>query len=202
MPTRALPDGVWLAPGFIDVQVNGGGDVLFNDTPTADGIRAIAAAHRRFGTTALLPTLISDTPEKMQAALAAVQRRWPTSPACSASISRDRFSRRKSRACTTRAISARPRPRTIATAHGAAPGRHAGDAGARTRAGGLHRAARARRRARLRSAIRWRPTRRRAPPWPKGSPASRICSTPCGRWRAASPARSRRRWNRPAPGSA
>jgi N-acetylglucosamine-6-phosphate deacetylase len=71
MPARTLPQGAWLAPGFIDVQVNGGGDVLFNDTPTADGIRAIAAAHRRFGTTALLPTLISDTPEKTAAALAA-----------------------------------------------------------------------------------------------------------------------------------
>ena len=47
------------------MQVNGGGDVLFNDMPTAEGIRAIAAAHRKFGTTALLPTLISDTPDKM-----------------------------------------------------------------------------------------------------------------------------------------
>src|SRR5262245_56563998 len=64
--------GAWLAPGFIDIQVNGGGDVLFNDQPTPEGIAAIAAAHRRFGTTGLLPTLISDTPEKMQAALAAV----------------------------------------------------------------------------------------------------------------------------------
>ena len=72
IPTRSLPDGTWLAPGFIDVQVNGGGDVLFNDRPTVDGIRAIAAAHRRFGTTSLLPTLISDTPEKTQLALSAV----------------------------------------------------------------------------------------------------------------------------------
>jgi N-acetylglucosamine-6-phosphate deacetylase len=69
-----LPDDCWLAPGFIDLQVNGGGDVLFNDVPTAEGIRTIAAAHRRFGTTALLPTLISDTPEKTRAALAAVQQ--------------------------------------------------------------------------------------------------------------------------------
>src|SRR5262249_12987017 len=68
-----LPDGLWLAPGFIDLQVNGGGDVLFNDAPTPDGIAAIAAAHRQFGTTGLLPTLITDTPEKMQRALAAVQ---------------------------------------------------------------------------------------------------------------------------------
>jgi N-acetylglucosamine-6-phosphate deacetylase len=68
---RAMPEGAWLAPGFIDIQVNGGGDVLFNDQPTPDGARAIAAAHRKFGTTALLPTLITDAPEKMTAALAA-----------------------------------------------------------------------------------------------------------------------------------
>jgi N-acetylglucosamine-6-phosphate deacetylase len=72
VPMRKLPDGVWLAPGFIDVQVNGGGDVLFNDAPTIEGIGAIAAAHRRFGTTSLLPTLISDTTEKMQMASAAI----------------------------------------------------------------------------------------------------------------------------------
>jgi N-acetylglucosamine-6-phosphate deacetylase len=67
--TRVLPQGAWLAPGFIDVQVNGGGDVLFNDQPTVDGVRTIAAAHRKFGTTGLLPTLISDTPDKMRLAL-------------------------------------------------------------------------------------------------------------------------------------
>src|SRR5712692_4698946 len=73
MPVRELPQGSWLAPGFIDVQVNGGGDVLFNDTPTPQGIAAIVAAHRRFGTTALLPTLISDAAETMRAAGAAVE---------------------------------------------------------------------------------------------------------------------------------
>jgi N-acetylglucosamine-6-phosphate deacetylase len=67
--TRALPDGAWLAPGFIDLQVNGGGDVLFNDHPTVEGACAIAAAHRRFGTTGLLPTLITDSPDKMRLAL-------------------------------------------------------------------------------------------------------------------------------------
>ena len=72
LPIRHLPDGVWLAPGFIDVQVNGGGDVLFNDDPTPEGIAAIAAAHRRFGTTALLPTLITGSTDKMRAARAAV----------------------------------------------------------------------------------------------------------------------------------
>jgi len=80
MPRYALPDGAWLVPGFIDVQVNGGGDVLFNDEPTPDGIRAIAAAHRHFGTTALLPTLITDTPERMLSALAAVEALVDTEP--------------------------------------------------------------------------------------------------------------------------
>ena len=70
--TRHMPRGAWLAPGFIDTQVNGGGDVLFNDEPSPEGIATIAAAHRQFGTTALLPTLLSDTPEKMRAARDAV----------------------------------------------------------------------------------------------------------------------------------
>jgi N-acetylglucosamine-6-phosphate deacetylase len=61
-----------LAPGFIDCQVNGGGGVLFNDAPDVETIRIIAAAHRRFGTTGLLPTLISDNTEVMRAAIAAV----------------------------------------------------------------------------------------------------------------------------------
>ena len=69
--TRKLPEGTWLAPGFIDLQVNGGGDVLFNDDPSVESIRTIAAAHRKFGTTALLPTLISDSMEKMRSALEA-----------------------------------------------------------------------------------------------------------------------------------
>jgi N-acetylglucosamine-6-phosphate deacetylase len=73
MSVQDLPDGYWLAPGFIDIQVNGGGDVLFNEQPTLAGIHAIAAAHRRFGTTALLPTLISDSVGKMEDALAAVE---------------------------------------------------------------------------------------------------------------------------------
>jgi N-acetylglucosamine-6-phosphate deacetylase len=61
-----------LAPGFIDVQVNGGGGVLFNDVRTVEGIAAIGAAHRPFGTTGFLPTLITDTPEAMAEAVAAV----------------------------------------------------------------------------------------------------------------------------------
>jgi N-acetylglucosamine-6-phosphate deacetylase len=73
IPHRRLPTGAWLVPGFIDTQVNGGGGVLFNDDPSPRGIAAIAAAHRRFGTTAMLPTLLSDTREKMRAARKAIE---------------------------------------------------------------------------------------------------------------------------------
>jgi N-acetylglucosamine-6-phosphate deacetylase len=73
VPVDGLPSGCWLAPGFIDVQVNGGGDVLFNNDPSPSGINRLVAAHRRYGTTALLPTLISDTPEKMREAWHAVE---------------------------------------------------------------------------------------------------------------------------------
>jgi len=65
--------GSLLLPGFIDVQVNGGGGVLFNDAPTIESIRAIGAAHRRFGTTAFLPTLISADLEVVARAIAAVR---------------------------------------------------------------------------------------------------------------------------------
>jgi N-acetylglucosamine-6-phosphate deacetylase len=71
---RHLRAGAWLAPGFIDLQVNGGGDVLFNDSPTTETILTIAAAHRRYGTTAFLPTFITDTNEKMRSAMGAVRQ--------------------------------------------------------------------------------------------------------------------------------
>lgn len=61
-----------LVPGFVDTQVNGGGGVLFNDAPTVEGVAAIAAAHRRFGTTGLLPTLISDDLAVIRRAVSAV----------------------------------------------------------------------------------------------------------------------------------
>jgi len=65
--------GQILLPGFIDVQVNGGGGVLFNDDPSLESIGAIGAAHRRFGTTGFLPTLISDDLDTIGQAIAAVQ---------------------------------------------------------------------------------------------------------------------------------
>lgn len=80
VPADAVPagarvsalEGGYLLPGFIDTQVNGGGGVLFNDAPTLDGVAAIAGTHRGFGTTALLPTLISDDLAVVARAIAAV----------------------------------------------------------------------------------------------------------------------------------
>ena len=81
VPLAELPAGLArtdlgggvLAPGFIDVQVNGGGGVLFNDAPTPEAIARIGAAHRRFGTTGFLPTLISTDRETMARAASAVR---------------------------------------------------------------------------------------------------------------------------------
>ena len=77
---RALPEGPRtdlgggiLLPGFIDLQVNGGGGVLFNDQPTPEAIAAIGAAHRKFGTTGFLPTLISDELPIVAKAMAAAR---------------------------------------------------------------------------------------------------------------------------------
>jgi len=81
LPVGALPGDLeverfskgLLLPGFVDTQVNGGGGVLFNDAPTVETIATIAAAHRRFGTTTLLPTLISDDVAIIERAIAAVE---------------------------------------------------------------------------------------------------------------------------------
>ena len=66
-------DGGYLLPGFIDTQVNGGGGVLFNDETTVEGIAAIGAAHRSYGTTGYLPTLISDELSVIDTAMRAVE---------------------------------------------------------------------------------------------------------------------------------
>lgn len=65
--------GGLIAPGFVDLQVNGGGGVLLNETPTVEGVRAICEAHALRGTTALLPTVITDRPAVTAAAIAAVR---------------------------------------------------------------------------------------------------------------------------------
>ncbi len=65
--------GAYLLPGFVDCQVNGGGGALFNNSPDVEALRVIGKAHRRFGTTAWLPTLISDDADRMRQAIAAVR---------------------------------------------------------------------------------------------------------------------------------
>ena len=81
LPQSRLQDGMvchdlgggYLLPGFIDVQVNGGGGVLFNNDTSVEAIAAIGRGHRRFGTTGFLPTLISDKAEVMAHAIAATR---------------------------------------------------------------------------------------------------------------------------------
>jgi N-acetylglucosamine-6-phosphate deacetylase len=82
VPTDDVPAGLEridladriLVPGFLDTQVNGGGDRLFNDDPSAETVAAIGAAHRKFGTTGFLPTFISDDAAKIEAAMEATRR--------------------------------------------------------------------------------------------------------------------------------
>ena len=72
-PRHDLGGGL-LAPGFIDAQVNGGGGVLFNGSRSAGGAAAIAAAHARHGSTGLLPTFITDHPDRQAEAVAAIRQ--------------------------------------------------------------------------------------------------------------------------------
>ncbi len=67
-------EGDFLLPGFLDTQVNGGGGLLFNDAPTVETIATIGAAHRRYGVTGFLPTLISDDLAKVVCAIEAVDQ--------------------------------------------------------------------------------------------------------------------------------
>jgi N-acetylglucosamine-6-phosphate deacetylase len=81
VPIEELHEDAILAPGYIDLQVNGGGGIMFNDETTPAGLAAIAAAHARTGTTAILPTLISSSRDHLaraiDAALAALEAETP-----------------------------------------------------------------------------------------------------------------------------
>jgi N-acetylglucosamine-6-phosphate deacetylase len=70
LPRHKLQGGT-LSPGFVDLQVNGGGGVMFNGAPTVDTLRVIASAHARLGATSILPTLITDRPDVTAAAIEA-----------------------------------------------------------------------------------------------------------------------------------
>lgn len=65
-------NGGLLCPGFVDLQVNGGGGVMLNDDQSVDTLRVMAAAHAGLGATSILPTLITDTPDRTDRAIAAV----------------------------------------------------------------------------------------------------------------------------------
>ncbi|GGO76838.1 N-acetylglucosamine-6-phosphate deacetylase [Marinobacterium nitratireducens] len=88
LPQQAVPaalpaydlGGGLLVPGFIDTQVNGGAGVLFNDRPDVEGIAAIGRAHRRFGTTGFMPTLISDRRAVMERAIRAAREALESVP--------------------------------------------------------------------------------------------------------------------------
>ncbi len=68
-PINTLTSG-FIAPGFIDLQVNGGGDALFNASPNITTLRTICAAHQASGTMGLLPTLISSSQDVLEQAIA------------------------------------------------------------------------------------------------------------------------------------
>jgi N-acetylglucosamine-6-phosphate deacetylase len=70
---RHIPAGYVVSPGLVDIQVNGGGGVLFNDAPTPELIGQLVLAHALRGTTSLLPTLITDDLTKVDQAIAAVR---------------------------------------------------------------------------------------------------------------------------------
>lgn len=71
VPREALGGGI-LAPGFVDLQVNGGAGLMLGEADSVDDLRRIAEVHARRGATAILPTLISDTPEATERAVALV----------------------------------------------------------------------------------------------------------------------------------
>lgn len=79
MPHESLEQG-FLAPGLVDLQVNGGGDVLFHNEPGPAAVRTIVEAHRKLGTTSLLPTLLSGNRTLRDAGIAAVESVYASEP--------------------------------------------------------------------------------------------------------------------------
>ena len=72
LPVTRL-DGGWICPGFVDLQVNGGGGVMLNDDPSVATLARMARAHAQLGATSILPTLITDRPETVATAIDAVE---------------------------------------------------------------------------------------------------------------------------------
>ena len=181
-------------PGFIDTQVNGGGGVLFNDAPSVETIRRIGAAHRRFGTTGFLPTLISDDLDVVARAIAA------TDAAIAAGVpgvigihiegpflnsarrgTHDPSKLRSLDASALQLLTSLRRGRTLVTL---AP---------EVASAGHDPQARRGRRDRRRRPHQRDLSARSRPRWPKACAASRTCSTRCRSSPSASPAWSARR---------
>jgi N-acetylglucosamine-6-phosphate deacetylase len=70
-----------VAPGFIDIQINGAADTQFNEEPTIEAIGRIAAGARKGGTTHIMPTFItapgSDFINAIAATNEALEKRLP-----------------------------------------------------------------------------------------------------------------------------
>ena len=69
---KIVLDGGLLIPGFVDLQVNGGGGVLFNENPSLENLKTICEAHAKLGSTSIMPTLISDSPEVKKRAISTI----------------------------------------------------------------------------------------------------------------------------------
>ena len=94
-PTDAIrvpADGAMIVPGFLDLQVNGAGGALLNETPTLDAIRTICATLTQFGCTGCLPTLITDTVPRNEAVIAAGATRFSLMPCAVPAVARLRVS--------------------------------------------------------------------------------------------------------------
>ena len=62
-------NGMVLSPGFIDLQINGCGGVLFNDDISMEALKIMNETNKKFGCTSFLPTLITSPDEKIEKAL-------------------------------------------------------------------------------------------------------------------------------------
>lgn len=65
--------GKHIAAGFIDIQINGGEKLYFSQTPTEEAIQDIYDASLKYGTTQVLPCLISSSHETILQGIEAVR---------------------------------------------------------------------------------------------------------------------------------
>ena len=199
MPAHVLPDGAWLAPGFIDLQVNGGGDVLFNDQPTAEGVaRDRGGAPKVRHDRRCCRPCITDSTEKMRAC-----NGRPSTPAIAEEPGvlgvhlEGPYLSPKSRGCMTGAGSGGPDDGRSRDADRAAQRRVAGHLGARSRRRRVSSPSWSRPASGCRSAIRWRPMQQTRAAMAEGLDriyASLQCHAAAGEPRAGTD--RGRRWSR------